>query len=108
MHGPNCSSGLTTLVALSLVTLSLLSSSTVQSVTPRDSTPWPMFHQNPQHTGLSSFQGPQAPFLKWRLQTGGRVDSPPAVGRGRIYLTSEDGNVYALNLQGVLQWKFQT
>ncbi len=67
-----------------------------------------MFHQNPEHTGLSSFLGPAVPFLKWKLQTSGRVDSPPAVGHGRIYLTSEDGNVYALNPQGVLQWKFRT
>src|SRR3989442_8781863 len=61
-----------------------------------------MFHQNPQHTGLSPFLGPAVPFLTWKFQTSGRVDSPPAVGHGRIYLTSEDGNVYALNPQGVL------
>ena len=67
-----------------------------------------MFHQNPQHTGLSPFLGPAVPFLTWKFQTSGRVDSPPAVGHGRIYLTSEDGNVYALNPQGVLQWKFRT
>src|SRR5215467_14118508 len=61
--------------------------------------PWPMFHQNPQHTGLSLFRGPTVPLLAWKFQTSGAVDSPPAVGRGRIYLTSEDGNVYALNLR---------
>jgi large repetitive protein len=36
------------------------------------------------------------------------VDSAPAVGLGRIYVGSEDGNLYALNLQGVLVWKFHT
>jgi outer membrane protein assembly factor BamB len=36
------------------------------------------------------------------------VDSAPAVGLGRIYVGSEDGNLYALNLQGALLWKFHT
>ncbi len=67
-----------------------------------------MFHQNAQHTGLSPFLGPTLPFLKWTFHTGGAVDSPPAVGNGRIYVGSEDGNLYALNPQGVLLWKFQT
>ncbi len=67
-----------------------------------------MFHQNAQHTGLSPFSGPANPFLRWKFQTGGAVDSPPAVGHGRIYVGSEDGNLYALNLQGVLLWRFQT
>ncbi len=67
-----------------------------------------MFHQNAEHTGLSPFSGPIVPFLRWKFQTGGPVYSPPAVGRGRIYVGSIDGNLYALNLQGVLIWKFQT
>jgi outer membrane protein assembly factor BamB len=67
-----------------------------------------MFHQNAQHTGLSSFPGPTVPFLKWKLQTSGPVDSSPAIGFGRVYVGSEDGSLYALNLQGNLLWKFQT
>jgi outer membrane protein assembly factor BamB len=72
------------------------------------SSPWPMFHQNPQHTGQSPFQGPATPFLKWTFQTGGAIDSPPAVDHGRIYVTSQDGNVYALNQDGELLWTVQT
>ncbi len=67
-----------------------------------------MFHGNAQHTGLSPFPGPTVPFLRWTFQTGGPVDASPAVGHGRIYVTSEDGNLYALNMQGQLLWKFQT
>ena len=100
---------LTSLVVLSLVILSLSSSPLIQlsnaSMAPSS---WPMFHQNAQHTGLSPFPGPTLPFLKWTFHTGGAVDSPPAVGNGRIYVGSEDGNLYALNPQGVLLWKFQT
>lgn len=71
-------------------------------------TPWPMFHQNAQHTGLSPYPGPTVPFLKWKFQTGGPINAAPAIGNGRIYATSEDGNLYALNPQGDLLWTFRT
>src|SRR6266516_1877895 len=96
---------LTTIMALSMVVLSLLSTPSVQSSA---ASAWPMFHGNAQHTGLSPFPGPTVPFLRWTFQTGGPVDASPAVGHGRIYVTSEDGNLYALNMQGQLLWKFQT
>jgi outer membrane protein assembly factor BamB len=67
-----------------------------------------MFHQNAQHTGLSPFPGPTVPFLEWKFQTGGEISSPPAIAHGRIYVGSSDGNLYALNRQGELLWKFQT
>ena len=70
--------------------------------------PWPMSHQNAQHTGLSPFPGPTAPVLKWSFQTSGQVEAAPAVGNGIIYVGSTDGNLYALNLQGQLIWKLQT
>src|SRR2546426_6046260 len=70
--------------------------------------PWPGFHQNPQHTGLSPFRGPSTPALRWKFQTGGGITSSPAVAYGRIYVGSNDGNLYALNLEGVLLWKFST
>jgi len=57
---------------------------------------------------LSPFPGPALPELEWKFQTGGAISSPPAIGLGRIYVGSDDGNLYALNLQGVLLWKFQT
>src|SRR3989454_536112 len=70
--------------------------------------PWPGFHQNPQHTGISPFRGPSTPALRWKFQTGGGITSSPAVAYGRIYVGSNDGNLYALNLEGVLLWKFST
>src|SRR5437773_35836 len=104
-----CGTTLSTVAVLLLVALSLLSSPSIQPSTGSSaSSVWPMLHQNAQHTGLSPFPGPALPFLRWMFQTGGPVYSPPAVGRGRIYVGSDDGNLYALNLQGVLLWKFQT
>src|SRR5438552_3314591 len=70
--------------------------------------PWPMSHQNAQHTGLSPFPGPTAPVLKWAFQTSGQDEAAPAIGNGIIYVGSTDGNLYALNLQGQLIWKLQT
>src|SRR5437899_7125726 len=70
--------------------------------------PWPMFHQNPQHTGLSSFVGPSTPILKWKFTTLGPVISSPAIASGTIYIGSVDGNLYALNRDGALKWKFST
>jgi outer membrane protein assembly factor BamB len=67
-----------------------------------------MFHQNAQHTGQSPYPGPTIPFLKWKFQTGGPIDASPAIGNGRIYVASEDGNLYALNLRGDLLWTFRT
>src|SRR3989441_3614936 len=100
-----CEMFLTILTVLSLVALPILPSPSLQSSA---ASAWPMFHGNAQHTGLSPFPGPTVPFLRWAFQTGGPVDASPAVGHGRIYVTSEDGNLYALNMQGQLLWKFQT
>src|SRR5207248_8044063 len=96
---------LTILTVLSLVALSILPSPSLQSSA---ASAWPMFHGNAQHTGLSPFSGPTVPFLRWTFQTGGPVDASPAVGQGRIYFGSKDGNLYALNPQGQLVWTFHT
>ena len=44
----------------------------------------------------------------WVCQTGGRVDSPPAMYDGKALFGSADGNVYCVRLSdGQLVWKFQ-
>jgi len=46
---------------------------------------------------------------QWRYQTGGAVQSSPAVVNGVVYAGSEDKYVYALNASsGTLQWRYQT
>ncbi len=69
---------------------------------------WTTFHQNPLHTGQSPAVGPSTPVLRWKFQTGGSILSSPAIAFGTIYVGSEDGNLYALNPQGLLEWKFAT
>jgi len=44
----------------------------------------------------------------WSYTTGGRVDSPPTIHRGRVYFGSADGRVYCLRASdGALAWRFR-
>lgn len=69
-----------------------------------------MFRGNPQHSGsysgaaLASFSK-----VKWKFHAGGPVTSSPAVAGDTLYVGSNDGNLYALNLAtGAMKWKFKT
>jgi outer membrane protein assembly factor BamB len=47
--------------------------------------------------------------LKWRFQTGDKVQSSPAIRPdGTLYVGSDDGYIYALNPKGMLKWRFKT
>ncbi len=72
--------------------------------------PWPMFHHDLRHTGLSGVNTSANPGTqKWKFATGAAVMSSPALGTdGTIYVGSFDDNVYALNPAGTLKWKFAT
>ncbi len=78
--------------------------------TPTPITPWPMFHHDIAHTGLSPYDTSANPGLeKWAFATGGQSTSAPAIGADDIiYFGSEDGNLYAVNPNGTLKWKFAT
>lgn len=56
--------------------------------------PWPMFHNNPQHTGYTSSAGPNVNSVIWSVTTSGPVTSP-AILDGRLFIGSTDGNLYA-------------
>lgn len=44
----------------------------------------------------------------WSFTTGGRVDSPPSVDKGRVIFGSADGSVYCLRAtDGALAWRFR-
>ncbi len=70
----------------------------------------PMFRGGLDHAGVYQATGlRQAPTVKWRCQTGGRVLSSPAVEGGMLFIGSSDQNLYALDrLTGSLAWKFHT
>lgn len=52
---------------------------------------------------------PATPLLRWTYTTKGQVWSSPAVAGGKVYVGSDDGNVYALNADNGRQvWSFPT
>lgn len=49
----------------------------------------------------------QGDYLRWSYQTGGRVQGDPLLGTdGTVYITAEDGMLYAISASGQLKWKF--
>ncbi len=69
-----------------------------------------MFLGNPQHTSVYNTAGiEQTPEIKWKFKTGGQVISTPAVAEGSVYFGSEDGYMYAVNVEsGGIEWKYET
>jgi len=71
--------------------------------------PWPMFHNNPTHTGYTESPGPQTNQTRWVYSAGGSVYSSPAVVNGRVYFGSMGGYVYCLDaMSGGLIWNYMT
>ena len=70
---------------------------------------WPMFGQNPQHTGRGTSSYSASNILKWRYQAGNYIQSSPAIGAGEtLYFGSNDNYIYAINSDGTLKWKYLT
>jgi len=71
---------------------------------------WPMFGGNVANTGYSpDTVGPVSDIgPEWRFSTEGRVTASIAVSGDSLYVSSRDGNVYALNADGTEQWRFET
>ncbi len=71
------------------------------------SKPWPMFHGGPGLTGATDCLLPDALEFYWKFKTGGAVISSAAIDGGRVYVGSDDGNLYALDLaSGDEIWRF--
>ena len=99
------------LAALSAAAFAVISAATLTvSHAQLAASPWPMYHHDLRHTGLSTVDtSANQGTLKWKFATGASLDSSPAVGAdGTIYIGSEDNNLYALNPNGRhrLKWKF--
>ncbi|MDD5311817.1 MAG: PQQ-binding-like beta-propeller repeat protein [Dehalococcoidia bacterium] len=73
--------------------------------------PWPMFGNNPQHTGRSNYLGSQTNNLKWTYKADQSIIlfSTPIIGKdGTLYITSHLGKLYAVRPDGSLLWTFDT
>jgi outer membrane protein assembly factor BamB len=59
---------------------------------------WPMFHHDAAHSGYTESKMPANPELIWQFDTSGNhVASTPIVVDGRLYVGSDNGNIYCLN-----------
>ena len=75
--------------------------------TPDPQGPWPMFHHDARHTGLSPYAGPKKGVLAWGYETGSDVDSSPVIGPdGRVYVGSDDERLYSIISGGALSWSY--
>ena len=76
---------------------------------------WPQFRRGAYHQATDPHESQLSPTtvghlgLDWTYQTGGQIESSPAVVDGVVYIGSGDGNVYALSAStGALIWSHAT
>ena len=70
---------------------------------------WWMFHDDPQHTGLSGYSCPLSAQTQWAFSTDSDIESSPAIGAdGTIYVGSDDKHLYAINPDGLVMWEYGT
>ena len=70
---------------------------------------WPMFRGEPALTGVAAGSLPSELALLWKFKTGGPVKSSAALENGRVYIGSDDGQLYALQLSdGHKLWTCKT
>src|ERR1043166_5592066 len=70
---------------------------------------WPMFRGGPALLGVASGRLPDKPAQLWSFKTGRPIKSSPAIEGGRVFIGSDDGNLYALDFAtGKKLWEFKT
>jgi len=70
---------------------------------------WPMFRGGPALLGVASVQLPEQPALLWSFKTKGPVRSSAAIAGERVFIGSDDGQLYALDLNKSNKlWSFKT
>ena len=66
-----------------------------------------MFQHDVQHTGYSDSSAPENDAIAWSYDGAGNFSSP-VVADLKVFVGSDDGNLYALNaVNGLLLWEFQ-
>ncbi len=70
---------------------------------------WPMFRGDRPQTGVAAGSLTVPLKLNWTFNATEAITSSPVVQAGRVYVGSDDGNLYAVNqADGTLVWKFAT
>ncbi len=70
--------------------------------------PWPMYHGEPKHNGLSKYNTSDNPGkLRWKFYTQETIYSSPVIGPDNtIYIGSYDNYLYAIYPNGTEKWRF--
>ena len=58
---------------------------------------WPFYRGDAAMSGVADTELPSKPELLWSFKTGGPIKSSPVISQGRVFIGSDDGNVYAIN-----------
>ena len=70
---------------------------------------WPIFRGEARLAGVAKTELPDKLDLLWSFKTDYEILSSPVIGFGKVYIGSNDGNVYSLNLQnGTKVWQYDT
>jgi outer membrane protein assembly factor BamB len=70
---------------------------------------WPMFRGRPDLAGVAQGSLPNRLVLRWKFKAEDSIKSSAAVQDGRVFVGSNDGNVYALDLaDGHKLWAYKT
>ncbi|MDH7563250.1 MAG: PQQ-binding-like beta-propeller repeat protein, partial [Caldisericota bacterium] len=70
---------------------------------------WPMFMNNPQHTGRTDYPGCDSPEVKWTFEVGNPISSTPAIDQdGNLFLLTTSGTLFAVSPNGEEMWRFET
>ncbi len=69
---------------------------------------WSMWRNDSENSGTGQ-SGPTELNLRWNFTTGGGVVSTPVIVEGRVYVGSQDKNIYCIDARdGRLLWNFMT
>jgi outer membrane protein assembly factor BamB len=87
----------------------VVSSSDTTTAGDTSSANWPMYRGDPALVGVAMGSLSDQLALRWTFKTEGPVKSSAAIENGMVYVGSDDGQVYALDLRhGQKQWAFKT
>ena len=84
---------------------------TIHPDTPGPAVPskWKSLGGDFDRTGLSENYGPELGCVKWQFETKGAISASVTVGpNDTVYVPCEDGNLYALDANGLLLWSYDT
>ncbi len=72
-------------------------------------TEWPIWRGDSRLSGVAGCELPEKLAVRWTFETGEAIESSPTIADGAVYVGSDDGHVYAIDLKtGQLRWKFDT